>query len=150
VYRRAAWFPAPLSHVFGFGQGLTAAEIWAYIQLGVCTLLAYQFRSWLLLVILCTATVGAWTWWGAAGEMAILPTIAWHAVAGSGLIAWAVRDRMSRIPPYLCQFCRYDLRGLPGTTCPECGRAAEPIGGQPGAGTDGGARSTGTTTSAGS
>ena len=37
----------------------------------------------------------------------------------------ALRRRYPIIPPGHCTACRYDLRGIPGSVCPECGAAVE-------------------------
>jgi len=39
---------------------------------------------------------------------------------GAGLLAWRW---VRRVPPGHCRACRYDLRGLSGGVCPECGTA---------------------------
>lgn len=52
-----------------------------------------------------------------------LLVLSWHLITGAGLFLWAVRERRKPLTFQTCSRCGYDLRGLGGRPCPECGGA---------------------------
>lgn len=53
----------------------------------------------------------------------ILYAAVWYLViSGIGLVNQRLR-RLIRMKPWLCTKCRYDLRGISSSKCPECGHA---------------------------
>ncbi len=59
-------------------------------------------------------------WRGFALDVGLFGT-GWLAAIG-GVMWWRRRNRMRA---WMCPKCRYDLRGLPGGVCPECGSAVK-------------------------
>jgi hypothetical protein len=50
----------------------------------------------------------------------------YHGLMAYILLQWSIRARFRSRRDDVCQSCGYDLAGLPGNTCPECGSAIEP------------------------
>lgn len=82
------------------------------------------------------------TIWGAAAVLGVLQFCVWdhiifswkgasltvlsllfHVVTAGSLYFWAVRLRLSKQDLTCCPDCGYELRGVPGPVCPECGGA---------------------------
>ncbi len=56
------------------------------------------------------------------GLILILAAVTWHAITSSGVLKRASVLRANRLrDARLCVMCRYDLRGIAGDVCPECG-----------------------------
>ncbi len=51
----------------------------------------------------------------------LLAVLLWHLAVAAILAFWVVRQWRSIKPDHACQSCGYDLRGLAGAACPECG-----------------------------
>lgn len=47
----------------------------------------------------------------------------WHGIVFGLIVLWAVRTRTRRLSGSHCAGCGYDLAGIEGPVCPECGRA---------------------------
>lgn len=55
-----------------------------------------------------------------SGQMLVY-VVGVNAVLCSMLMWWGVRARRRAWPAHVCRGCGYDLRGIPGDVCPECG-----------------------------
>lgn len=55
--------------------------------------------------------------------VAMTSVVAWHGVVFGVIVSWAVRTRTRRLSGSHCAGCGYDLAGIEGPVCPECGRA---------------------------
>lgn len=62
-----------------------------------------------------------WYWWIVNGIALSLSWALWHVALLVPLYVWAIRERRRGRPAWMCAGCGYDLRGLHGHTCPECG-----------------------------
>lgn len=88
----------------------TITRSWRVAGAIICLLVAAWFLD--------TAVLGGRTWVGWPW-----PAILYHAGVATVLFVWAVRTRgAGSLPPYACQACGYDLRGLADGPCPECGK----------------------------
>lgn len=56
-----------------------------------------------------------------SGQMLVY-VVGVNAVLCSMLMWWGVRARRRVWPAHVCRGCGYDLRGIPGDVCPECGQ----------------------------
>lgn len=56
-------------------------------------------------------------WW--------IGAIVYHGLMAYILLRWSIRARLRSRRDGFCQSCGYDLAGLPGNICPECGSAIE-------------------------
>lgn len=123
------------------GSGVLWAPPWKYtvVMGGSCfidlAILVALSRSWIVTggstLVMALAAFLAWTAQASliqgnspVGFEAWLGS--WHAyiaqvLLGTSLLAWGLRDRFRSKPPWACGSCGYDLRGLAGDTCPECG-----------------------------
>jgi len=78
------------------------------MRVGVVCLLA----SLLMLGLLTGSDTAGW-----------LVATCWHYAVFGSVVLWAVRARMRRLSGSHCAGCGYDLAGIEGPVCPECGRA---------------------------
>jgi len=87
-------------------------------------------RSWIPVGGIVAASVVAFTPSAILGGTTPIPTwtftlllLSWHLISGIGLFVWAVQERRKPRITGACPQCGYDLRGLGGRPCPECGGA---------------------------
>lgn len=95
-------------------------------EIGTIALLLVVTRSRLVVWTAVAATPAAWLLWSEIGLGQWLVGPLWHTVLCGTLLWWSIRGRVTVVPPYLCASCRYDLRGLNPSVCPECGAPAAP------------------------
>lgn len=115
------WQPAGGPDSFGFGclGGFGVGALFAAPLATLVGLKRWQSVAWLVFAPASAATVavslwGAWMPWSGAGVC-----------AGSAILLGLVAKRVLGDEPLRnargCSACGYDLRGIPGGVCPECG-----------------------------
>lgn len=140
-----SWIPSltssPLQVGYARQSALNFLLIWAITALACAGVLGWALKS-----RRCGVAVGAWcgigAWlWGEAmlglgGEPAWIVSVSgdelWWSIYGwlwsptlcGGLFWWAIRARRRSFPDWACPGCGYDMRGLGGDRCPECGVSA--------------------------
>ncbi|MBS0195412.1 MAG: hypothetical protein JSR77_01510 [Planctomycetes bacterium] len=108
----------PVSAAVALGLAVTAALV------GVMLGSAKRGALWLAPQLALLAVSGILTWKGGAwAEPLVLyciPITA-HAASLVLVVAWATADAWPRLRERGCGMCGYDLRGVRGEVCPECG-----------------------------
>ena len=125
----ASWAPVWLAPGGAAGDAQISMEVALIGAVGLAMLVAAT-RSWIVAVgcggalLVATARVpldGLW-WWQPQPMLRFgVSFVAWHVLVVGSVWWWAVRARRAWPPEGVCAGCGYDLRGLGGERCPECG-----------------------------
>jgi hypothetical protein len=120
-------FPVVQTVTLGMsGRVLGPDRVWAMVlptSAVTAALLWWASRSWI-------PSIGCLVAWGAtsvvgpalmeSGQEWLL-AVPWNLCVGASLVVWAWRVRRAVPPRGHCVGCGYDLQGLSGGVCPECG-----------------------------